>query len=201
MQCITPGSRLNALGVLHRFSNPLSLLKQNMPIMRKPSNVTNNASKIGDDDAGSISLALLVGSLRSTREAAREKKKVDNDTFLAAGLLGSSWAAAREKKKVNNDTLLAAGLLQSSQAAAREEKKMDDDTLLAASLPQSSRAAARQKKKVPHESFAAASAIPTEVVTRLYHREKLVKVIQLPKKSKNDKAYYCARGWATIFRR
>ena len=63
---------------------------------------------------------------------------------------------------------------------------MDDDTLLAAGLPRSSRAAARQKKKVAHESFAAASTIPTEVVTRLYHRGKLVKVIQLPKKSKNN---------------
>ncbi len=37
-----------------------------------------------------------------------------------------------------------------------------------------------------HESFAAASTIPTEVVTRLYHCGKLVEVIQLPKKSKND---------------
>ncbi len=37
-----------------------------------------------------------------------------------------------------------------------------------------------------HESFAAASTIPTEVVTCLYHHGKLVKVIQLPKKSKND---------------
>jgi hypothetical protein len=63
---------------------------------------------------------------------------------------------------------------------------VDDDTLLAAGLPQSSRAAARQKKKVAHESFAAASTIPTEVVTPLYHRGKLVKAIQLPKKSKND---------------
>ncbi len=63
---------------------------------------------------------------------------------------------------------------------------MDDDTLLAAGLPQSSQAAARQKKKVPHESFAAASTIPTEVITLLYHHGKLVKVIQLPKKSKND---------------
>ncbi len=63
---------------------------------------------------------------------------------------------------------------------------MDNDTLLAAGLPRSSRAAARQKKKVAHESFAAASTIPTEVVTRLYHCGKLVKVIQSPKKSKND---------------
>jgi hypothetical protein len=39
---------------------------------------------------------------------------------------------------------------------------------------------------VPHEYFAAASTIPTEVVTHLYHCGKLVKVIQLPKKSKND---------------
>ncbi len=63
---------------------------------------------------------------------------------------------------------------------------MDDDTLLAAGSLQSSWAAARQKKKVPHESFAGASTIPTEVVTRLYHLGKLVRVIQLPKKSKND---------------
>ncbi len=135
MQRITPGSRLNALGVFHRFSNPLSPSKQNMPRMHKPSNDANNASKIGDDDVASISLALLVGSLRSTRAAAREKMKVDNDTFLAAGLLRSSWAAAREKKKVDNDTLLAAGLLRSSQAADREKKKVDDDTSLAAGSP------------------------------------------------------------------
>jgi hypothetical protein len=63
MQRITPGSRLNALGVYHRFSNPLSPLKQNMPRMRKPSNDADNASKIDDDDAASISLALLVGLL------------------------------------------------------------------------------------------------------------------------------------------
>ncbi len=63
---------------------------------------------------------------------------------------------------------------------------MDDDTLLAEGLPRSFRAAARQKKKVPHESFVAASTIPTEVVTCLYHCGKLVKVIQLPKKSKNN---------------
>ncbi len=63
---------------------------------------------------------------------------------------------------------------------------MDDDPLLAAGLPQSSWTAARQKKKVAHESFAAASTIPTEVVTCLYHRGKLVKLIQLPKKSKKD---------------
>ncbi len=87
MQRITPGSRLNALGVFHRFSNPPSPSKQNMPRMRKPSNDTNNASKIGDDNAASISLALLVGSLRSTWAAAREKTKVDDDTFLAVGLL------------------------------------------------------------------------------------------------------------------
>ncbi len=94
------------------FSNPLSPSKQNMPRMRKPSNDADDASKIGDDNAASISLALLVGSLRSTREAARENKKVENDTFLAAGLLQSSWAAAaREKKKVDDDSLLAAGLL------------------------------------------------------------------------------------------
>jgi hypothetical protein len=100
--------------VYHRFSNPLSLSKQNMPRTRKPSNDTNDASKIGDDDAVSISLVSLMGLLQSTWAAAKEKKKVDDDTFLAAGLLQSSWAAAREKKKVDNDTLLAAGLLQSS---------------------------------------------------------------------------------------
>jgi hypothetical protein len=115
---------------------------------------------------------------------AREKKKVDDDTFSAAGLLRSSWAAAREKKKVDDDTLLAVGLLRSSQAAAREKKKVDDDTLLVAGSPRSSRAAARQKKKVPHESFAAASTIPTELVTCLYHCGKLVKVIQLPRSQK-----------------
>jgi hypothetical protein len=63
MQRITPGSRLDALGVYHRFSNPLSPLKQNMPRTRKPSNDANNASKIGDDNAASISLALLMGWL------------------------------------------------------------------------------------------------------------------------------------------
>jgi hypothetical protein len=162
MQRITPGSRLNALGVFHRFSNPLSPSKQNMPRTCKPSNDAEDASKIGDDDAASISLALLVGLLQST------------------------WAAAREKKKVDDDTFLAAGLLQSFRAAAREKKNVDDDTLLAAGSPRSSWAAARQKKKVAHESFAAASTIPTEVVTCLHHRGKLVKVIQLPKKSKND---------------
>jgi hypothetical protein len=109
---------------------------------------------------------------------------VDDDTFSAAASLRSSRAAAREKKKVDNDTLLAAGLLQSSRAAAREKKKVDNDTLLATGLPRSSWAAARQEKKVAHESFAAASTIPTEAVTHLYHRGKLVKVIQLPKKSK-----------------
>jgi hypothetical protein len=114
MQHITPGSRLNALGVYHRFSNPLSPSKQNMPRMHKPSNDANNASKICDDDAASISLALLVGSLQSTRAAAREKKKVDDERFLAAGSLQSSRAAAREKKKVDDDTLSAAGSLRSS---------------------------------------------------------------------------------------
>jgi hypothetical protein len=164
MQRITPGSRLNALGVFHRFSNPLSPSKQTMSRTRKPSNDADDASKIGDDGAASISLASLVGLLQSTRAAARKKTKMDDDTLSAAGLLQSSRAAVREKKKVDNDTLLAAG------------------------LPRSFRAAARQKKKVAHESFAAASTIPTEVVTCLYHRDrgKLVKVIQLPKKSKND---------------
>ncbi len=123
MQPITPGSRLNALGVYHKFSNPLSPSKQNMPRTRKPSNDADDASKIGDDDAASISLASLMGLLRSTQAAAREKKNMDDDTFLAAGLLRSSRAAAREKKKVDDDTLLAAGLPQSSRAAARHEKK------------------------------------------------------------------------------
>ena len=41
-----------------------------MPRTRKPSNDANDPSKIGDDDAASISLALLVGSLQSTRAAA-----------------------------------------------------------------------------------------------------------------------------------
>jgi hypothetical protein len=186
MQRITPGSRLYAFSVFHRFSNPLSPSKQNMPRMRKPSNDADDASKIGDDNAASISLVSLMGLLRSTRAAARGKKKVDDDTFLTAGLLRYSWAAAREKKKGDDDTLLAAGLLQSSRVAAREKKKVDDDTLLAAGSPRSSRVAARQKKKVAHESFAAASTIPTEVVSCLYHRDKLVKVIQSPKKSKND---------------
>jgi hypothetical protein len=71
MQRITPGSRLNALGVHHRFSNPLSPLKQNMPRTHTPSNHANDTSKIGDDNAASISLASLVGSLRSTWAAAR----------------------------------------------------------------------------------------------------------------------------------
>ncbi len=39
-----------------------------------------------------------------------------------------------------------------------------------------------------NDSFAAASTVPTEVVTRLYHRDKLVKEIQLPKKSNNNVA-------------
>jgi hypothetical protein len=80
-----------------------------MPRTRKPSNDANNALKIGDDDAASISLALLMGSLRSTWAAAREKKKVDEDTFLAAGLLRSSRAAAREKKKVDNKNIIGCG--------------------------------------------------------------------------------------------
>ncbi len=63
MQPITPGSRLNTLGVNHRFSNPLGPSKQNMPRTHKPSNDAKDASKIGDDDAASMSLALLVGSL------------------------------------------------------------------------------------------------------------------------------------------
>ncbi len=65
---------------------------------------------------------------------------------------------------------------------------MDDDTFAAAGLPRSSWSAVRQKKKVDDYSFAAASTVPTEVVTRLYHRGKLVKEIQSPKKSNNDVA-------------
>jgi hypothetical protein len=41
---------------------------------------------------------------------------------------------------------------------------------------------------VDDDSFAAASTVPTEVVTCLYHRGKLVKEIQSPKKSNNDVA-------------
>ncbi len=54
-----------------------------------------------------------------------------------------------------------------------------------------------------HESFAAASTIPTEVFTCLYHRGKLVEVIQLPKKSKNDVVTKptLARGDGLLFRR
>ncbi len=38
------------------------------------------------------------------------------------------------------------------------------------------------------DSFEAASTVPTEVVTRMYCRGKLVKEIQSPKKSNNDMA-------------
>ncbi len=65
---------------------------------------------------------------------------------------------------------------------------MDDDTFAAAGLPRSSWSAVRQKKKVDDDSFAAASTVPTEVVTRLYYHGKLVKEIQLPKKSNNNVA-------------
>jgi hypothetical protein len=86
MQRITPGSRLNALKVFHRFSNPLSPSNLNMPRTRTHSYDADDALKRGDDDAASLSLALLVGSQRSSRAAAREQKKVDDDTFAAAGL-------------------------------------------------------------------------------------------------------------------
>jgi hypothetical protein len=84
--------------------------------------------------------------------------------------------------------VLLVGLQRSSQAAAREKKKVDDDTFAATGLPRSSWSAVRQKKKVDDDSFAAASTVPTEVVTCLYHRGKLVKEIQSPKKSNNDVA-------------
>jgi hypothetical protein len=140
MQRIAPGSRLNAFGVFHRFSNPLSPSKLNMPRLHQHSYDAADASKRGNDDAASLLLASLVGSQQSSRAAAREKKKVDDDTFAAAG------------------------------------------------MPRSSRSAVRQKKKVGDDSFAAASTVPTEVVTPLYHHGKLVKEIQLPKKSNNDVA-------------
>jgi hypothetical protein len=111
-----------------------------MPRTRTHSYDTNNALKRGNDNAASLSLALLMGLQHSSWAAAREKKKVDNDTFAAAGLPQSSWSAVRQKKKVDND------------------------------------------------SFAAAATVPTEVVTHLYHCGKLVKEIQLPKKSNNDVA-------------
>jgi hypothetical protein len=108
MQCITPDSRLNAFGVFLRFSNPLSPSKLNMPRTHTHSYDADNASKRGDDDAASLSLVLLMGSQRSSRAAAREKKKVDNDTFAAAGLLQSSQSAVRQKKKVDNYSFAAA---------------------------------------------------------------------------------------------
>ena len=86
MQRITPGSRLNAFGVLHRFSNPLSPSNLNMPRTCTHSYDANDASKRGNDDAASLSLALLMGLQQSSRAAAREQKKVDDDTFAAAGL-------------------------------------------------------------------------------------------------------------------
>jgi hypothetical protein len=86
MQRITPGSRLNAFGVFHRFFNPLSPSKLNMPRTRTHSYDADNASKRGDDDVASLLMALLVGSQQSSWAAAREKKKVDDDTLAAAGL-------------------------------------------------------------------------------------------------------------------
>jgi hypothetical protein len=108
MQRITPGSRNNAFGVFHRFSNPLSPSNLNMPRTGTHSYDTNNASKRGNDDAASLSLALLVGSQQSSWAAAREEKKVDDDTFAAAGLPRSSWSALRQKKKVDDDSFAAA---------------------------------------------------------------------------------------------
>jgi hypothetical protein len=108
MQRITPGSRLNAFGVFRRFSNPLSPSKLNMPRTRQHSYDTNDALKRGDDNAASLLLALLVGLQRSSRTVARKKKKVDNNTFAAAGLPQSSWAAARQTKKVDEDSFAAA---------------------------------------------------------------------------------------------
>jgi hypothetical protein len=72
--------------------------------MRTHSYDADNASKRGNDDAASLSLALLVGSQGSSRAAAREKKKVDDDTFAAAGSPRSSWSAVRQKKKVDDDS-------------------------------------------------------------------------------------------------
>jgi hypothetical protein len=65
---------------------------------------------------------------------------------------------------------------------------VDDDTFAAAGLPRSSWSADMQKKKVDDDSFVAASTVPTEVDTCLYHRGKMVKEIQSPKKSNNDVA-------------
>jgi hypothetical protein len=92
MQRITPGSssRLNAFGVFHRFSNPLSPSNLNLPRTRTHSYDADNALKRGNDDAASLSLALLMGSQQSSQAAAREKEKVDDDTFAAAGLPRSS---------------------------------------------------------------------------------------------------------------
>ncbi len=90
MRRITPGSRLNAFGLFHRFSNPWSQSTHNMPRTRTHSYDADDASKRGNDNAASLSLASLVGSQRSSRAAAREKKKVDDDTFAAAGLPQSS---------------------------------------------------------------------------------------------------------------
>jgi hypothetical protein len=108
MQRITPGSRLNAFGVFHRFSNPLSPSKLNMPRTHTQSYDAINASKRSNDDAASLLLASLVGLQRSSRAAAREKKEVDDDTFAAAGSLQSSRSAVRQKKKVDNDPFAAA---------------------------------------------------------------------------------------------
>jgi hypothetical protein len=104
-----------------------------------------------------------------------------------------SYDANDASKRGNDDaaSLLLASLVgsqQSSRAAAREKKKVDDDTFAAAGLPRSSWSAVRQKKKVDDDSFAAASTVPTKVVTCLFHCGKLVKEIQLPKKSNKDVA-------------
>ncbi len=79
-----------------------------MPRTRTHSYDADNASKRGDDDAASLSLASLVWLQRSSWAAAREKKKVDNDTFAAAGLPRSSRSTVRQKKKVEDDSFAAA---------------------------------------------------------------------------------------------
>ncbi len=108
MQRITPGSRLNAFGVFHRFSNPLSPSNLNMPRTRTHSYDPDDASKRGDENAASLLLALLVGLQRSSWAAAREKKKINDDTFAAAGSPRSSRSAVRQKKKVDDDSFAAA---------------------------------------------------------------------------------------------
>jgi hypothetical protein len=78
-----------------------------MPRTRTHSYDADDASKRGNDDAASLLLALLVGLQQSSWAAAREKKKVDNDTFAAAGSPQSSQSAVRQKKKVDDDSFAA----------------------------------------------------------------------------------------------